>query len=284
VGGGGAARPPPPPGLVLLVVATLASAVRAGPPEAFTATFLDVGQGDATLLTTPGGATVLVDAGPDRDVVARELVARGVRRLDVVVATHPHADHVEGFAAVLARFAVGLLLVPGCPDDVATAAGLDRIFEDEGLRPVAARAGMVFAVADLRLEVLSPDRCWSGTNSDTNNDSVVLLATVGESGVFLSGDLEVEAQQVLLDRGVDLRALVLKVPHHGGATSLPSFLAAVGATVAVVSVGQPNDYGHPVPEMLEVLRTAGARVLRTDERGTIVVTLDGRRVAVRWAA
>ena len=270
--------------LALLVVATLASAVRAGPPDAFTATFLDVGQGDATLLTSPEGATVLVDAGPDRDIVARELVARGVHRLDVVVATHPHADHVEGFASVLARFAVGLLLVPGCPDDVATAAGLDRVFADEGLRPVAARAGMAFAVADLRLEVLSPDRCWTGTNSDTNNDSVVLLASVGEDRILLSGDLEVEAQQVLLDRGVDVGAAVLKVPHHGGATSLPVFLTAVGASVAVVSVGQPNDYGHPVPEMLDALRAAGARVLRTDELGTIVVTLERRRVAVRWAA
>ena len=270
--------------LAFLVVATLASAVRAGAPAAFTVTFLDVGQGDSTLLTSPEGATVLVDAGPDRDVVARELVALGIHRLDVVVATHPHADHVEGFASVLARFAVGLLLVPGCPDDVVTAADLDRLFADEGLRPVVARAGMAFAVADLRLEVLSPDRCWQGTNSDTNNDSVVLLASVGGDRVLLSGDLEVDAQQVLLDRGVDVRAAVLKVPHHGGATSLPEFLAAVGATVAVVSVGQPNDYGHPVPEMLEALRAAGARVLRTDELGTIVVTLERRRVAVRWAA
>ena len=258
--------------------------MRAGAPAAFTVTFLDVGQGDSTLLTSPEGATVLVDAGPDRDVVARELVALGIHRLDVVVATHPHADHVEGFASVLARFAVGLLLVPGCPDDVVTAADLDRLFADEGLRPVVARAGMAFAVADLRLEVLSPDRCWQGTNSDTNNDSVVLLASVGGDRVLLSGDLEVDAQQVLLDRGVDVRAAVLKVPHHGGATSLPEFLAAVGATVAVVSVGQPNDYGHPVPEMLEALRAAGARVLRTDELGTIVVTLERRRVAVRWAA
>lgn len=270
--------------LAVLVVATLTSAVRAGSPDAFTATFLDVGQGDATLLTSPEGATVLVDAGPDRDTVARELVALGVHRLDVVVATHPHADHVEGFASVLARFAVGLLLVPGCPDEVSTAAGLDRVFADEGLRPVAARAGMAFAVADLRLEVLSPDRCWSGTNSDTNNDSVVILASVGEDRVLLTGDLEVEAQQLLLDRGADVRAAVLKVPHHGGATSLPGFLAAVGATLAVVSVGQPNDYGHPVPEMLDALRAAGTRVLRTDRLGTIVVTLERRRVAVRWGS
>ncbi|MFM7718136.1 MAG: DNA internalization-related competence protein ComEC/Rec2 [Actinomycetota bacterium] len=271
-------------GLAVLLAGSVASAVRAGPPDAFTVRFLDVGQGDATLLTTPGGATVLVDAGPDPDQVARELSALGVRRLDVAVATHPHADHVEGFASVLARFPVGLFLVPGCDDPSPTATDLARVLRDEHVTPVAVRPGDAFAVADLRLEVLSPDRCWEGSDSDPNNDSVVLVASVGASRVLLTGDVEKEAQRALLDRGADLRAAVLKVPHHGGATSLPEFLAAVGATIAVVSVGQPNDYGHPVEEVLDGMRAAGERVLRTDRLGTIVVTLSGPRVAVRWAA
>ena len=271
-------------GLAFLLAAGAASAVRAGPPDAFTVRFLDVGQGDAALLTTPGGATVLVDAGPDPDLVARDLSALGVKRLDVAVATHPHADHVAGFATVLARFAVGAFLVPGCEDPSPTATDLSTVLREEGVTPVVARAGASFAVGDLRLDVLGPDRCWAGTNSDPNNDSIVLLASVGTARVLLPGDAEVDAQAALLEAGVDLHAAVLKVPHHGGDTSLPAFLDAIGATVAVVSVGHPNDYGHPVASVLAGLRGSGARVLRTDRLGAIVVTLSGRGVAVRWDA
>ena len=226
-----------------------------------------------SLLTTPAGATVLVDAGPDPDVVARDLAAFGVRRLDVAVATHLHADHVGGFAEVLARFAVGLLVVPGCPDDSPTATSFERATEEESVEPVVARAGDRFEVADLRLDVLAPDRCWSGTNSDPNNDSVVLMATVGDRRVLLAGDAERESQAAMLAADVDLHADVLKVPHHGGDTSLDAFLAASGAAVAIVSVGQPNDYGHPVASVLATIAATGARVVRTDRSGTVTVSL-----------
>jgi competence protein ComEC len=255
----------------LAPLAVWSSALTAGPPSGLTVRFLDVGQGDAALLTSPGGVTMLVDAGPDEAPVATELVALGVRRLDVVVASHPHADHIVGLPAVLARLPVGLLLEPGCPSDSPDAEALEEAIAAEGITVRVARAGEVLRVGDVRLEILAPDRCWTGTDSDTNNDSVVVRASLGEDSVLFVADSEKPAQQVLLDGGVDLEADVLKVPHHGAITSLEALFGAVHARVAVVSVGE-NTYGHPVPEVLAWIRATGADVLRTDLAGDVTVT------------
>jgi competence protein ComEC len=141
-------------------------------------------------------------------------------------------------------------------------------------------SGDVYVVGDLRFDVLGPDRCWDGTNSDPNNDSLVLRLTYGGATVLFANEPEAEAQQVLLDDGIPLTADVLNVPHHGAGTSLDEFLQAVHERVAVVSVG-PNSYGHPVPHTLEVLRSTGARVYRTDRSGDVVITFgaDQMRVA-----
>jgi competence protein ComEC len=267
----------PPRRLVVVVVALApvlvwTTAVSSGPPSGLSVRFFDVGQGDAALLTSPAGVAMLVDGGPDEVQVARELVALGVKRLDVVVASHPHADHVVGLPTVLARFPVSLLLEPGCPTDSPDAEAIAQAIEDEGVQVRHPRAGDRLVVGDVLLEVLSPDRCWSGTESDTNNDAIVLRASLGEDSVLFATEPEEPAQQVLLDDGVDLTADVLKVPHHGAATSLEAFFLAVRARVAVVSVGE-NTYGHPVPEVLEWIAAAGAEVLRTDHEGTITITL-----------
>jgi competence protein ComEC len=266
----------PPRRLVVAATALLplvvwATAVAKGPPSHLTVRFFDVGQGDAALVSTPAGATMLVDGGPDEEQVATELAALGVKRLDVVVASHPHADHVVGIPNVLARFQVGLVLHPGCPTTSALQLEVDRAIADEGIPVRTPRAGDVFAVGDLHVDVLSPDRCWTGTASDANNDALVLRATLGDDVVLFATEPEEPAQEWLLGSGVPLAADVLKVPHHGAATSLPAFFAAVGASVAVVPVGE-NGYGHPVPSTLEAIATTGAGIWRTDEHGTVTVT------------
>ncbi len=269
-------RPP----RAMFVAATLAlpvlvwsSAVSKGAPSGLTVRFFDVGQGDAALITSPGGTAVLVDGGPDEEQVATELAALGITRLDVVVASHPHADHVIGLPAVLARVQVSVLLQPGCPDDSPLQADLDRAVADEGIAVQHPRAGAVYTVGDIRIDVVSPDRCWSGTESDTNNDALILRVSLGDDVVLIASESEEPAQELLLEMGVDLRADVLKVPHHGAATSVPAFFDAVAAPVAVVSVGE-NTYGHPVPSTLDALVASGSTVWRTDLRGTVTVTFD----------
>jgi competence protein ComEC len=230
--------------LALMPLLVWTNAISAGPPSALTVRFFDVGQGDSALLTSPGGVAILVDGGPEPAQVATELVALGVKRLDLVVASHPHADHVVGLPAVLARVPVGLLLEPGCRDNSPEGTALEEAATSEQVEVRRPRAGDVLWVGDVRLEILSPDRCWTGTESDTNNDAIVVRASVGEDSVLFATEPEEPAQQVLLDEEVDLHADVLKVPHHGAATSTEPFFEAVDAQVAVVSVG-PNTYGHP---------------------------------------
>jgi competence protein ComEC len=279
----------PPRTAVVAAVACLpllvwASALGSGPPDGLTIRFFDVGQGDAALLTTPEGASVLFDGGPQDDQVAIELAALGVRRLDVVVASHPHADHIVGLPAVLARIPVGLLLQPGCERGSELQRVLDRAIADEGVDVRNPRAGDSFSLGHLRLDVLSPDRCWTGTESDSNNDAIVIRATFAEHVVLIASEPEEPAQEWMLGSGVDLRADVLKVPHHGAATSLPEFFDAVESDVAIVSVGE-NDYGHPTASTLDALVASGADVWRTDRQGTITVTFAGPTPVVgseRW--
>jgi competence protein ComEC len=243
------------------------AAARAGPPDALTVTFLDVGQGDATLVRTPEGATLLIDAGPEDNVVASRLAAMGIRRIDLAVASHAHADHVEGFPAVLARYPVGLLLEPGCPHEAPPYNRFRQSLEDEDIRVRHARGGQRFRVGSLNVEILGPDSC---SDTGPNDDSVVLRLSYGDATVLFPGDAERPAQHDLLDDADPVAADVLKVPHQGGDTSLDEFLQRVGAKVAVVSVG-PNDYGHPAPKVLATLVRAGARVLRTDRVGDVTI-------------
>ena len=273
-------------GVAVLPVVVWASALGSGPPEGFTVQFFDVGQGDSALLRTPEGATVLVDGGPERDQVATEISALGIKRLDIVVASHPHADHIVGLPSVLARVPVGLLLQPGCEGEQPSPlqADLDRAIADEDVEVRNPRAGDTFWLGTLRLDVLSPDRCWTGTESDSNNDAIVIRATYDGHVVLIATEPEEPAQDWLLESGVDLRADLLKVPHHGAATSVPEFFDAVDAEVAVVSVGD-NDYGHPTAFTLDALAASGAQVWRTDRHGTITVLLTGPTLSVeseRW--
>jgi competence protein ComEC len=263
------------PGLALIAAAVVAalgwSAVpTAGPPASLTVTFLDVGQGDAAVIRTPDGATVLVDAGPEEQQVATELAALGIRRIDLAVATHAHADHIDGFPAILARYPVTLLLDPGCPGDSPSYGRFLDAVRDEGVPVRHPRGGRRLTVGRLIVDVLGPDRCSPGGESP-NDDSLVLRMAFGRSTVLFSGDAEVPAQRDLLADEDPVQAAVLKVPHHGGDTSDEEFFDAVDSTVAVVSTG-PNDYGHPNPGVLASLRAEGMAVYRTDLAGDVTIT------------
>lgn len=244
--------------------------VRAGPPRWLTVTFLSVGWGDSELVRSPGGANILVDGGPDAALVSTDLARLGVTRLDVVVATHPHADHITGLPAVLARAPVGLVLDPGCR---APSAFYDTFLESvrrAGVPVRHPRVGDRIRVDDLTLQVLAPSGCFHGTASDYNNDSIVLRLSDGRNVVLLGGDAQQESQAEMLGSPELLRAPVVKWFHHGGNTNDPAVYSAIGARVAVICTG-PNLYNDPSPLVLQALAKAGIRVVRTDVDGDVTV-------------
>jgi len=241
------------------------------------------------LATAESDTAVLVDAGPDAGPVSACLDRLGVRRLALVVLSHLHADHLGGLAGVLRGRAVSAVaLGPGPSPSWAFADGV-RTTTEAGVPLVALTAGQQLSWPGLGLEVLAPlrapapsaDRDAEVDGTEVNNTSVVLRATTPAGRVLLTGDVELQAQADLLAARTDLRAEVLKVPHHGSRSSLPGFLTAPGARLAVVSVGRGNGYGHPNPGVLGLLAHTGALVRRTDESGDLaVVTGADRRPAV----
>jgi competence protein ComEC len=271
--------------LALLVAGALLwpAGSGAGPPSLLTVTFLDVGQGDASVIRTPDGATILVDSGPDEQEVARALARMGVRRIDLAVASHAHADHVSGFPAIFARFPVALFIEPGCPHEAPQYRRMLDAATAEGITVRHPRGGERLEVGGVELEVLGPDECMG---EGPNNDSLVLLVRPAAGGpvgsILLTGDAEEAEQRDLLADRDPVAAAVLKVPHQGGATSIEEFFEAVGPRVAVVSVG-PNEYGHPVAWVLDALTRTGALVLRTDQAGDVTVRLGPEGVLVESA-
>jgi competence protein ComEC len=242
--------------------------------------YIDVGQGDAIYLHSSDGTDILIDGGPRSagPTVVAHLQDAGVDDIEVLILTHPDADHEGGLIDVLqSAIPVESWMHNGEHD--ATQTHLDLLAETQsrGLTPTPAVAGQSHAWGDITAHVLNPG---SILDPDENDNSVTLLIVYDEVRFLFTGDITSDAEQALLDTGllsVQLPADVLKVAHHGSAySSGQPFLDAVGAEVAVISAGADNPYGHPAQGTLERLAASGAQVLRTDQRGTITVTSDGK--------
>lgn len=248
-------------------------------------TFMDVGQGDAALVETADGRTILIDGGAASDTydVGRMAVApllwdRGIRRLDLVVATHPQQDHVGGLAFVVGKFEIGEFWTNGVSRDAAFLRQLDEAIAVRGV-PVRSVSSLdeAVSVGGCLVRVLNPVFSPAGVTQQSsgrnlNNQSVVLKLGCGKSAFLFTGDIERETESWLTDRSEDLGAVVLKVPHHGARGSVyEPFLRAVQPRVAVISVGRTNAYGHPSPVMLETYAGLGIPILRTDIHGAITV-------------
>lgn len=237
--------------------------------------FWDVGQGDATLLTL-GETRILIDAGPlvSAPTLMSALAKEGVRSIDLLVLSHPHADHIGGIPLIVANISVKDVLVsripcasPACP------VALEEL-KDHGIVPRFAHAGEEFSFpGGLKINVLSADE---GPYEDANDRSLVLIASYSGFHVLFPGDIDANGEEALLGRGVPIDAELLKVSHHGGPHATgPEFLSAVSPSVAVIQVGAGNEYGHPDWEVLRLLSGAGVSVFRTDLDGTVRVQSDG---------
>jgi competence protein ComEC len=272
---------------VLLVVVMLRQLPTPGwPPSGWVMVACDVGQGDGLVLNAGGGAAVVVDAGPDPSVMARCLRRLGVRSLPVVVLTHFHADHVDGLPALLADRPVGEVDVTGTDDPASGASDVRRRAARAGVPVRVPSYGEVRRVGALTWQVVGPvENLPRGEHGEegsaANNASLVLLVQVAGIRMLLGGDMEPEAQRRLDLSLPALRVDVLKVPHHGSRYQDPALLAGLGARLALVSVGEANDYGHPAATTLTLLRAAGMRVARTDRDGDVAVVVRRGRLEVR---
>lgn len=226
---------------------------------------LDVGQGDAVVVMGEHGAAMLIDGGPDPSRLEAKLASYGINSFEVVVLTHAHADHAAGLEAVLGRRRVGELWVDLGPHATPSSERVLELAMTHGIPVRAPPAGWVVWMDGLAVEVLGPLRRYDSANDES------LVLRVGRPGgprLLLTGDIEKFAQA---DLGT-VEAEVLKVPHHGADTSDGDWLAEVGADLAVITVGD-NDFGHPAPEVVEVLSDSGAQVRRTDVHGDVVIPL-----------
>ena len=244
--------------------------------------FLDVGQGDGALLKTASGKTVLIDAG-DRDADGRilaDLRAAGVDRIDLLMASHPHLDHIGGMRMVLDAFPVRLYVDPGTEHGTDTYRDLLLAVEARKVPYQVLRAGKRIELGDEAvLSVLSPgDTLINSRRSDENANSLVVRLAIGSFDVLFTGDAEPETLEALIASGVlDASPIeVLKVAHHGSRHGTSrAFLDELRPRVAVISVGAGNDYGHPHPETLQVLADDCVRTYRTDRDGVVTIRTDG---------
>ncbi|RQW79515.1 MAG: MBL fold metallo-hydrolase [Methanothrix sp.] len=265
--------------LSVLIVAISAATVSA--TENLTVHFLDVGQGDSELLQFDG-KNVLIDAGTS-DMgprVESYLRDHGVSSLDLLVATHPHEDHIGGLITILKDIPVKQVLDSGQTHTAPSFETYLNLIDQKGIPFETAQRGQTINLdPNLKIEVLSPPATLF--SDDLNQNSVVLKVTYNKVSFLLMGDAGIEAENSLLSSSYNLDSDILKVGHHGSSSaSSSSFLAKVKPAISIIEVGKGNDYGHPTKKTLSALQNTGSKIYRTDLDGDIVVTTDGQSYTV----
>lgn len=240
--------------------------------------FIDVGQGDCTLIISDGKA-MLIDAGNNDKgtLVQAYLQKQGIFTLDVVICTHGDSDHSGGIDVVLTKFDCKTVIMPDTDkvmSDTKTFRDVLSAMKSKGYKNTLPVVGDTFQLGKASVTIISPNSYDYGDNS--NNYSVGILVQNGDNRFLFTGDAEEAAEADILTNGIDISADVFKVAHHGANTAnTDEFLEAINPTYAVISCGEDNTYGHPRAEVLNKLRAADTKVFRTDEQGTIVATSDG---------
>jgi len=251
--------------------------------------FIDVGQGDAALVQTPGGKNILIDSGPpfSRPRLLQYLGDLGVHRIDLAVNSHGHADHIGGLAMIIDEMPVSRVLDSGFVHSSPVYEALIKAYEDNKIPVSIARRGQTITLEEgVTLKVLEPEEpLITGSRSDVNSNSVVLRLDYGKISFLFTGDAEQDTEDRLLEDdagpGGSIDVTVLKVAHHGSRyASSDTFLRAVTPKIAVVSYGARNNYGHPAPETVSRLQALGAHLLKTAVNGNILMATDGSHLEV----
>ena len=238
--------------------------------------FMDVGEADAILINS-NGKYVLIDAGNNADGnnLVEYLKEKGVKKLDYVIGTHAHEDHIGGMDNVIREFNIGTFYMPKTIVPTMTFEDVTKALKNKNLKYTVPKVGTTFTVGKSKFEIMSIDN----NEEDLNMDSIVVKMTYKNISFLFTGDLPTEKELTILDK--DLKADVLKVAHHGSRTSTSyKFLEKVNAKYAVISCGKLNDYNHPHNQLLKRLKKKNMKIYRTDLRGTIIFSTDGENLNI----
>jgi competence protein ComEC len=251
------------------------------PEGILTVHVIDVGQGDSILITLPNKQTALIDGGSRKmgDRVVKYIQDQKISKIDYIIATHPHEDHIGGLIKVIETFEIGNIYMPDKEHTSKTFEDLLTAIEDKGYKMKRAKAGVVMVQEDaLKAYFLAPVK---DNYRSLNDFSAVLKVEFGDVGMLFTGDAEVQSEKDMIDSRANLMAQILKVSHHGSRTSSSKeFLDAVKPQYALISLGKDNTYGHPHQETIKVLEDLGIVILRTDIDGNIIITTDGKEIKV----
>lgn len=251
------------------------------PSKHVTVSFLNVGQGDAILIEATNKNHILIDGGRGKIVLGElgRILPFFNRTIDVMIETHPDADHIGGLPEVIKRYKVGLFFEPGVESDNAIDDELKGRVKEKNITDILARAGQIIDLGDgSYLRILFPDRDVSGL--DTNDASVVAQYIYGDTCFHLTGDSTIKIEDYLIEiYGKKLKCNVLKAGHHGSRTSTSEeYVLAIAPEVAIISAGKNNSYGHPHAEVIERLKNHNIKILSTIDSGTIKLFSDGEKI------
>lgn len=269
----------------------LAGLTQVQPSKNLQVNFFDVGQGDAALIITPGGKTILVDGGPGDTVLSKlgQALPLGQKKIDTMILTHPHADHLEGLIPVLKRYAVGEVYYTGATHTTSEFFEWLTLVKNKNIpMRIIKKPEVVELDSGVKLSFLYPDGDLTkdfvppqapGEKDNLNNTSIVFKLTYNQTSFLFMGDAEVPVEERLLKNKVDLKADVLKAGHHGSHSSTSEeFLNAVKPRMAILSAGRNNDYGHPHLRTLRRLERHNIQIYRTDTMGDIKLVSDGEKI------
>lgn len=243
--------------------------------------FIDVGQGDCTLIQLQDGRNILIDGGNKADfaTITEYLQKEKVKSIDYLIATHPHEDHIGSLPSIIKAYNIGEIYMPKASSNTKLFEDLLLSIKEKGYKINEAAGGVkIIDEEDLNLSVLAPN---SSDYDDLNNYSVVAKLTYKNTSFLFTGDAEDISEREMLKRFDDIKIDVIKIGHHGGRTSsTKEFLQKAAPKYAVISVGKDNDYGHPHAETLERLNSQNLQVFRTDLLGSIVIKTDGNKLTI----
>ena len=266
--------------LIILVIGIMGFLGKNKPSENLYVSvhFIDVGQGDCQLIELPDGKNMLIDAGDNgtEDVIIDYLERLKIKKIDYLVATHPHADHIGGMAEIISEFDIGEIYMPKVQNNTKTFEDMLDEISKKNLSVSAALEGkVIFDYSGVKAEILSPKK--DKTYEEMNNYSAVIMLECQDKKFLFMGDAEKDIEAEISN--LDLNADVLKVGHHGSSTSSSiEFLKSVNPEYAVISCGEDNDYGHPHKKTIKNLEKVTGKILRTDELGTIIIRCDGKNI------